>query len=117
MTINVISFKWFNLSFTLTQFYVLNLVGWFGVCSNQFIIFWYTLLFYYNSSVSELFCCGFFESFVILLAILLPIKSPVAYAVFWMTLYEDVLRASVAGFWAWSRGFWLYLTLRFLLIF
>ena len=32
-------------------------------------------------TVSELFCCEFFETFVILSAILLPIKSPVASAV------------------------------------
>ena len=32
--------------------------------------------------VSELFYCEVFETFVILLAILLPIKSPVASAVF-----------------------------------
>ena len=33
-------------------------------------------------TVSELFCCKFSETFVILLAILLPIKSPVASAIF-----------------------------------
>ena len=33
-------------------------------------------------TVSEIFCCEFFETFVILLAILFPIKSPVASAVF-----------------------------------
>ena len=33
-------------------------------------------------TVSELFCCEFFETFVILLAILLPIKSQVASTVF-----------------------------------
>ena len=33
-------------------------------------------------TVSELFCGGFFENFLILLAILLPVKSPVASAVF-----------------------------------
>ena len=33
-------------------------------------------------AVSELFCCQFFETFVILLAILFPVKSPVASAVF-----------------------------------
>ena len=33
-------------------------------------------------TVSELFCCEFCETFVILSAILLPIRSPVASAVF-----------------------------------
>ena len=33
-------------------------------------------------TVSELFCCQFFETFVTLLAILLPFRSPVASAVF-----------------------------------
>ena len=37
----------------------------------------------------------FFEAFVILLAILFPIKSPIASAVFRMTLFEEVLSASV----------------------
>ena len=38
--------------------------------------------------------------------ILLPIKSPVASADFW--IFEVVLSASVADGLAWSRGFWLY---------
>ena len=33
-------------------------------------------------TVSELFCCEFFETFVILLAVLLPIKALVASDVF-----------------------------------
>ena len=33
-------------------------------------------------TVSELFCCNTFEIFVILSAILLPIKSPIASAIF-----------------------------------
>ena len=56
-------------------------------------------------AVSELFCCEFCESFEILLAILLPIKSPVAPVVFWMTLFEKFLIASVADCLAWSKGF------------
>ena len=55
--------------------------------------------------------------FVISLAILLQMKSPVASAVFWITLFEAVLNASVADFLAWSRGFWLHLPIKFLLIF
>ena len=41
-------------------------------------------------TVSELFCCEFFETFEILSEILLPIKSPVASAVFQITLFEEV---------------------------
>ena len=149
-------------SFISAQFFVLNLVGWFGVLSKNFIIFWYSiiilynwsqiiniflssfwkymscfryffiilicnflwiifwffdisLLYYFNLSssiischssgdthlslgvslsssfvtVSELFCCEFFKTFVILLVILLSIKSSVASAVFWVTLFKQ----------------------------
>ena len=48
-------------------------------------------------TISELFSCEFFETSVILLAILLPIKSPVASALFFLiTLFEAVLNASIA---------------------
>ena len=53
-------------------------------------------------TVSKLFCCEFCKTFMILLAILFPIKSPVAYAVFSMNLFEDFLGASVADCLAWS---------------
>ena len=36
--------------------------------------------------------------FIILLAILSPMKSPVASAVFWIALFEIVLSASIADF-------------------
>ena len=49
-----------------------------------------------SSFVSELTCGEFFDTFVILSAILLPIKSPFASAVFWIALFETVLIASVA---------------------
>ena len=49
-------------------------------------------------NVSKLFCCEFVGSFVILLAISLPIKSPVDSAVFSMTGFEEVLNASLADF-------------------
>ena len=45
---------------------------------------------------SELFCGELLETFVILLAILLPIKSSAAFAVFWITDLEEVLSAFVA---------------------
>ena len=46
--------------------------------------------------VSELFCGELLETFVILLAFLFPIKSPVASSVFWITLFEVVLSTSIA---------------------
>ena len=66
-------------------------------------------------TVSELFCYEFFETFDILLAILLPIKWPVASGVFWIVPFEAVLNASVADFLAKSKSFWLYLPIKFYL--
>ena len=86
-------------SFTSIQFLFLNLNG---VLSNKFILFWYAiiilLLFCFSSvdlclflgislscsflTIYELSGCEVFETFVILSAILLPIKSPVVPAVF-----------------------------------
>ena len=50
---------------------------------------------YVCESVSELIPNEFF---VILLVILLPIKSPVVSAVFWIALFEAVLCGYVADF-------------------
>ena len=61
-----------------------------------------------SSSVSSLLCnslTGFFDMLVILSAILLPIKSPVASAVFWIALFEAVFIASLVEFLAVSRSF------------
>ena len=63
-------------------------------------------------TVSELFCCGFFETPVILLAILSTVN-----AVFWITLFEEVLSTFVADLLAWSRNFWRYLQLKLYLYF
>ena len=52
--------------------------------------------------VSELFFGGSFEALVILSAVLFPIKSPIASAVFWIAPFEAVLSASVAECLAWS---------------
>ena len=49
------------------------------------------------STVSELFCGEFLETFVILCALLLPIKLPVTTAVLWIAIFESVLSASVAN--------------------
>ena len=60
-----------------------------------------------STSVS-LFCnslLDFFETLVILSAILLPIKSPVASAVFWISHFEAVFIASAVDFLALLRSF------------
>ena len=56
---------------------------------------------------SELFYGEILKTFVVLLAILLPIKSPAVLAVLWIVFVEEVLSASVADCLAWSRSFWL----------
>ena len=70
-----------------------------------------------SATFSKLFCCELFQTVVNLLATLLPIKSPVASAVFGITVFAVVLRTSVSVYFALSRSCWLYLSLRFLLIF
>ena len=67
----------------------------------------------FSISISSSFCeCNslgdFFETLVILSAILLPIKSPVASAVFWIALFEGVFIGSVVDFLAVWKMFWLY---------
>ena len=47
-------------------------------------------------TVSELFCCEVFEIYVILSAILLPVQSPVAFALFLIAPFEAVSSTSVA---------------------
>ena len=78
-----------------------------------------------DSSLASLFC-GFldcnsvedvFEKLIISSSILLPIKSPVASAVFWIFLFEAVFIASVVDFFAPSRGFWPYFLFKFLPMF
>ena len=66
------------------------------------------------STIFEVFCGN---SLIILLATLLPMKSSVCSAVFWIALFEAVLDVSVADYLAWSRSFWLYLLLKLLLLF
>ena len=53
----------------------------------------------------------FFET-LILSAVLLPIKSQVASAVFWIALFDAVFVASVVDFLALSRSFGPYLMLK-----
>ena len=51
---------------------------------------------------------------VILSAILLPVKSSVASAGFWIVLFKAVFIASVVNFLALSRSLWLYVLLMLL---
>ena len=64
---------------------------------------------------------GFFRFFkvasVIFSAIFFPTNSSVVSTVFWIALFEVVLRASVVNFFVVSRSFYSYLLLRFLLTF
>ena len=59
------------------------------------LVFLYILFF---SNVSELFCSKFLETFVILSATLLPIKSPVASAVFLFAFLMPVLSGTAADY-------------------
>ena len=65
----------------------------------------------------ELFCGELLQTFAILLAILLSIKSPVDSAVFWITLFWRSFKciACVADCLSLSRSFWLDLPLILLL--
>ena len=67
-----------------------------------------------TSSLLLFLLLDFFETLVILSAILLPIKSPVASAVFWIALFEAVFIVFVVDFLALSRPFWLYLLVKLL---
>ena len=64
-------------------------------------------------AVFELLCGEVFEAFVIPSAILSPIKSPFVSVVFWISLFQVVLSASVVDFLALSKSFWLCLPLKF----
>ena len=102
---------------------LINLLFWYCIIILLLYYYYISYIYYYISgdiylssgislqfsfvTVSELFWCKFFETFVILLSNLLPIKLPVASAFFWITLFEVVLSAAVADCEAWSRSFWL----------
>ena len=72
------------------------------------------LFFFYLQTVSELFFGEGLKTFVILSSNLLPIKSPVSSALFWIAFFKGVCSASVADCLAWSRRFWLYFPVKFL---
>ena len=128
-------------SFILTQCIVLNLVDWFGVFPNKFIIFCYSMIillllyqfysfnlkwsiiFYLNSGdicflsvfLLHSFLNYFFEKFLKLSNFISKLISGCLYC--FLTLFEEVLNASVADCLAWSRIFWLYLLFKLSLIF
>ena len=87
--------------------------------------FWGNVSFFFGSSISS-FCnsleCNsvgdLFERLVILSAILLPIESPVASAVFLIALFEAVCSStSVVFCLALSRSFWPHFYLNLLIMF
>ena len=77
----------------------------------------YIFLIISSSFVSGLIFGEVFDALVFVSTILIPIKSLVVSAVFWMTLFEEVLKASVVDCLAWWRRSWLYLLYKLLLIF
>ena len=87
-------------------------------CGDIYLPFGISLLASYECNFGEGSVFGvFFETLVILSAILLPIKSPVPSDFFRVSLFEAIFIASVAYFLALSISFWLYLLLIFLPIF
>ena len=110
-------------SFISTQYFVLYLDDYLMYYLTNLLFFGIPLLYYYINlrsaiifwlssgdiyfslaisltcsfvTVSELFCSEVFKIFIILPAILIPIKSPVTSAVFLISLFKAVLSASVA---------------------
>ena len=61
-----------------------------------------------TSSASSLLGNSFVDFLFETLVILSAIKSPVASAVFWITLFDDVFVGSVVDFLALWRSFWPY---------
>ena len=107
-----------SLFIDIPLFYYINLrssiILW--LCSEDICLSLYISLsipVFSSSFATGLFCGEVLETFLILSAILLSIKSPVASAVFWIALFEAVLNASIADGLAWSGSFWLYLLLKF----
>ena len=77
---NLMSFFWRYISF----FWYFSIKSW---------IFCFTF-----TTISRLFCGELLDALVILSAILLPIKSLVTSAVFWIALFEALLSASIADY-------------------
>ena len=128
-------------SFISTQFFIVNLDGWFGVLSKKIIIFWYSIIklrssiilclssgdIYLSLGIIMLICSclwiillwSFCDFTVVQISYGVSnfITNQLRAAVFWITLFELVLSASYVDCLAWSKRFWLYLPLTFLLIF
>ena len=109
-----INFRWFiNFRYSIIVYYYINLRSLitFCLCSGDIYL---SLCISLSSSMilSKLFCGQDFESFLILSAILFPIKSPVVSTDFWIALFEAVLSASVENCLTLSIRFWLYLLFR-----
>ena len=98
-------------------YYYINLRSSIIFCSFSWDIYLSLDIIILLSIVSEFFYGKVVETFAILAVILLRIQSLVAKVIFWIALFEAVLSASVGNYFAWSRGFFLYLLLTFLLIF
>ena len=128
-----------------TQIFVLNLIGWVGVLSNKFIIFWYPMIilsYYANFLQSIIFCVSSGDMFPFL-GIYLSCSFITIFKLFcwcsgdffdsisnftanWVTSYFSHFlnycswsnwSKSVANCSALSRNFLLYLILKLLLIF
>ena len=69
------------------------------------------------STTSDILGWSIFKTFLILSAIVLSIKSPIASVYFCIALFEAVISASVTDCLAWSRSVWVYFPLQFLHIF
>ena len=102
--------------------YYINLEWWIICC-----LFGRYASFVWHFSIKSYIFCFTFKCFwtilwwtswyfVVTSAILLPAKSTVASAFFWIALFEAVLSASVTDCSTCSRSFWLYLLLKFLIV-
>ena len=126
-----------DLSFISTQFLFLNVDGWFFVWWSKFILFWYSviILHYYinlRSSIILYRCSGeisFFKYFFFFICFWIILWWSFWDSKFYQQLYFQLNHQFLCcffnrSFWSSvkcicsrSRSFWLYLLLRFLLIF
>ena len=93
---NFLSFFWRNISFFRYFFFML-------ICN----CFWIILL-----QVLKIFVILPSKNLATTSKVLLPIKSPVASAIFWIAIFEANLSASVVDCSVCSRCFWLYLPVK-----
>ena len=138
-----IQLNYASTSFTLTQFFVLNLNGWFDLLSNNFLCYHYTImLLYYYLRLSRTFCLSFGEIYFPL-GIFLSCSFEIM-TLFWILLHRfetffnsvfDFITNQIISYlyhflnhsfwrrfnasvsWTWWRRFWLHLLLKFLNLF